>query len=97
MSIRSLHQSDAALGDKLGPYEILAPIGTGGMGELYRAKDTKAGARSGDQSSPLRACARSERLARFKREGKVLASLNHPKIATRYGAEESNGVRVLVM
>src|SRR5579862_550557 len=80
-------------GDKLGPYEILSPIGAGGMGEVYRAKDTKL-----DREVAVKVLAAAlaqdpDRLARFEREAKVLASLNHPNIAHIYGIEE----RALVM
>ena len=71
-----------SVGDKLGPYEILAPLGAGGMGEVYRATDTKLEPRRGDEGSAggFRA-ATAERMARFQREAQVLAALNHPNIA----------------
>jgi serine/threonine protein kinase len=75
-----------ATGPRLGPYEILAPIGTGGMGEVYRAKDTKLDREVAIKVLPAALAQDSERLARFEREAKVLASLNHPKIAQIYGA-----------
>src|SRR5271169_5916325 len=84
-------------GDKLGPYEILAPLGAGGMGEVYRAKDTKLDREVAIKVLPAALAQDPERLARFEREAKVLASLNHPNIAQIYGVEESNGVRALVM
>ena len=84
-------------GDRLGPYEILAPIGAGGMGEVYRAKDTKLEREVAIKVLPTALAQDPERLARFEREAKVLASLNHPNIAQIYGIEESNGVRALVM
>src|SRR6266404_760010 len=84
-------------GDKLGPYEILAPIGKGGMGEVYRAKDTKLERDVAIKVLPAGLAQDPERLARFEREAKVLASLNHPNIAQIYGVEESNRVRALVM
>ena len=77
-------------GDKLGPYEILAPIGTGGMGEVYRAKDTKLDREVAIKVLPSALAQDPERLARFEREAKVLASLNHPNIAQIYGIEESS-------
>src|ERR1700681_4426788 len=83
-----------SVGDKLGPYEILAPIGKGGMGEVYRARDTKL---KGDVALKVlpEAFARDpERLARFEREAEVLASLSHPNIAAIYGVVED---RALVM
>jgi len=84
-------------GDKLGPYEILAPIGAGGMGEVYKARDTKLEREVAIKVLPAALAKDAERLARFEREAKVLASLNHPNIAQIYGIEESNGVRALVM
>ena len=80
-------------GDKLGPYEILAPIGAGGMGEVYRAKDTKLDREVAVKVLPDALAHDPARLVRFEREAKVLASLNHPNIAQIYGLEE----RALVM
>jgi serine/threonine protein kinase len=80
-------------GDKLGPYEILAPIGKGGMGEVYRARDTKLKRDVAVEVLPEAFARDPERMARFQREAEVLASLNHPNIATIYGVEE----RALVM
>src|SRR5271156_4065852 len=84
-------------GTRLGPYEILAPIGAGGMGEVYRARDTKLERDVAIKVLPAALAQDPERLARFEREAKVLASLNHPNIATIHGVEEANGVRALVM
>jgi serine/threonine protein kinase/Tol biopolymer transport system component len=84
-------------GDRLGPYEIVAPIGAGGMGEVYRAKDTKLGREVAIKVLPAAFAQHPERLARFEREAKVLASLNHPNIAQIYGLEESGAGRALVM
>src|SRR5258707_924042 len=84
-------------GDKLGPYEILASIGAGGMGEVYRAKDTKLDREVAIKVLPAALAQDPERLARFEREAKVLASLNHPNIAQIYGIEESSMGRALVM
>src|SRR5277367_1206418 len=80
-------------GDRLGPYEILAPIGAGGMGEVYRARDTKLDRDVAIKVLPASFAQDPERLARFEREAKVLASLNHPNIAQIYGIED----RALVM
>jgi serine/threonine protein kinase len=86
-----------SVGDKLGPYEILAPLGSGGMGEVYRARDTNLG-RDVAVKVLLPAFARDpERLARFEREARVLASLNHPGIATLHGFEQAEGAPFLVM
>src|SRR5499426_2154676 len=86
-----------SLGTRLGPYEILAAIGAGGMGEVYRARDTKL-----NRDVALKVLLEAfttdpDRLARFKREAHVLAALNHPNIAAIYGFEESHGVRALVL
>ena len=80
-------------GTMLGPYEILAPIGAGGMGEVYRAKDTKLDREVAIKVLPAALAQDAERLARFEREAKVLAALNHPNIAQIYGVED----RALVM
>src|SRR5271168_4488972 len=86
-----------AAGTRLGPYEILAHIGAGGMGEVYRARDTKLDRDVAIKVLPAALAQDPERLARFEREAKVLASLNHPNIATIHGVEESDGVGALVM
>jgi serine/threonine protein kinase len=80
-------------GTKLGLYEILAPIGAGGMGEVYRARDTKLDREVAIKVLPAGLAQDPERLARFEREAKVLASLNHPNIAQIYAVED----RALVM
>ncbi len=67
-------------GTKLGPYEILAPIGAGGMGEVYRARDTKLGRDVAIKALPSEVAEEPERLARFRRKAQLLASLNHPHI-----------------
>ncbi len=84
-------------GIKLGPYEIVGALGAGGMGEVYRARDTKLGREVALKVLPQEFAADAERMARFEREAKVLASLNHPNIATIHGMEESGDVRALVM
>jgi eukaryotic-like serine/threonine-protein kinase len=84
-------------GTKLGSYEVLAPLGSGGMGEVYRARDTKLGRDVALKVLPEAFAKNAERMARFEREAKVLASLNHPNIASIYGLEEANGARALVM
>ncbi len=86
-----------ASGTKLGPYEILAPLGAGGMGEVYRAADARLGRDVALKVLPTAFANDTERMARFQREAQVLASLNHPNIASIYGLEESGGVRALVM
>src|SRR4026207_1695129 len=77
-----------AAGTRLGPCEILGPIGAGGMGEVYRAHDTKLGRDVAVKVLPEGFARDSERMTRFEREAQVLASLNHPPIATIYGLEE---------
>jgi len=77
-----------SVGTKLGPYEILAPLGAGGMGEVYRARDTKLNRDVAIKVLPDLFANDPERLARFQREAQVLASLNHPNIAAIYGVED---------
>src|SRR5579863_3988050 len=84
-------------GTKLGPYEILSPLGAGGMGEVYRARDSKLNREVALKVLPTAFASDAERMARFQREAQVLASLNHPNIASIYGLEDSAGVRALVM
>ena len=84
------------VGAKLGPYEILASIGAGGMGEVYRARDTNLDREVAIKVLPAALAQDPERLARFKREAKVLASLNHPHIAQIYGVEDSALIMELV-
>jgi eukaryotic-like serine/threonine-protein kinase len=84
-------------GTHLGPYEILSAIGVGGMGEVYRARDSKLGRDVAIKVLPEAFARDAERTARFQREAKVLASLDHPNIATIHGLEESGGTRALVM
>ena len=86
-----------ATGFKLGPYEILAPLGAGGMGEVYRARDTKLHREAALKILPDAFVNDAGRLARFRREAQTLASLNHPNIAQIYGLEESEGVLALAM
>ena len=86
-----------APGTRLGPYEVLAPIGAGGMGEVYRATDTKLKRQVALKILPTLLAADAERLARFQREAEVLASLNHPNIAAIYGLEDADGTKALVM
>ena len=84
-------------GTRLGPYEVLAPLGAGGMGEVYRARDTRLGREAALKVLPDIFAKDAERMARFEREAQVLASLNHPNIATLYGIEESGETRALAM
>ena len=86
-----------SLGTKLGPYEIVSPLGAGGMGEVYRARDAKLGRDVAIKVLPRSFAGNPEKMARFEREAKLLASLNHPNIASIYGFEDSGGVGALVM
>src|SRR5258708_2024196 len=85
------------VGARLGPYDIVALLGTGGMGEVYRGRDARLNRDVALKVLHLAFGSDTERMARFQREAKVLASLNHPHIAALYGLEESGGVRALVM
>jgi serine/threonine protein kinase len=84
-------------GTRLGPYEILSAIGAGGMGEVYRARDTRLNRDVAVKVIPEAFAADADRMARFEREAKLLASLNHPHIAAIYGLEESGSANALVM
>jgi hypothetical protein len=86
-----------SVGTRLGLYEIVAPLGAGGMGEVYRARDTKLGRSVAVKILPDAFALVPDRLARFEREAKVLASLNHPHITALHGMEESEGRHFLVM
>jgi eukaryotic-like serine/threonine-protein kinase len=86
-----------AAGTRLGSYEVLAQIGAGGMGEVYRAHDTKLARDVAIKVLPANFVNDPERLSRFQREARMLAALNHPNIATIYGLEQSAGVTCLVM
>ena len=84
-------------GTTLGPYQVTAKIGEGGMGEVYQARDTKLDRDVALKVLPEAFTSDPDRLARFEREAKVLASLNHPNIGSIYGLEEAEGVRALVL
>ena len=86
-----------ATGTRLGPYEIRGSLGAGGMGEVYRASDTKLKREVAIKVLPEAFAHDGERMKRFEREAQVLASLNHPYIAAIYGVEEANGSRALVL
>jgi eukaryotic-like serine/threonine-protein kinase len=86
-----------APGSKFGAYSILGPLGAGGMGEVYRAFDTRLGREVALKTLPEAFAGDPERLARFEREARMLAALNHPAIAAIYGLEESEGLRFIVM
>ena len=80
-----------APGTRLGVYEVIGSIGAGGMGEVFRATDTKLKRQVAIKILPPSLADDHDRLARFQREAEVLASLNHPNIAQIYGLEESGG------
>src|SRR5580700_4558544 len=84
-------------GTQLGPYEIVGAIGAGGMGEVYRARDARLGRDVAVKVLPETFARDAEKLSRFQREAKMLASLNHPNIAAIYGFEDSGSVHALVM
>jgi Tol biopolymer transport system component len=86
-----------ATGTRVGPYEIAAQIGAGGMGEVYRARDARLSRDVALKVLPDAFALDADRLARFKREAQVLASLNHPNIAAIYGFEDSGSVQALVL
>ena len=86
-----------AAGSRIGHYEIVAPLGAGGMGEVYRARDSKLKREVALKVLPAEVAGDRERLARFEREGHILASVNHPNIAAIYGLAESESGPVLVL
>src|SRR5262245_33073165 len=86
-----------AAGARLGPYDIVGALGAGGMGEVYRARDARLNRDVALKVLPDTFVLDPERLARFKREAQVLASLNHPNIAGIHGVEESGAVQALVL
>ena len=85
------------IGRQLGPYTIVAPLGSGGMGEVYRARDSKLGRDVAIKILPSHFTADPERRSRFAREARLLATLNHPHIGAIYGLEETDGVTALVL
>src|SRR5262245_59866216 len=86
-----------ASGVRLGPFEILTLIGSGGMGEVYRARDTKLNRDVALKILPSEFALDADRLSRFKREAQVLASLDHPNIGTIHGFEDAEGMHALVL
>jgi serine/threonine protein kinase/lipoprotein NlpI len=85
------------LGTRLGPYEILSSLGAGGMGEVYRARDTRLGRDVAIKVLPTTVASSPEQLARFEREAKTVAGLNHPNIVVLHSIEEADGRRFLTM
>jgi serine/threonine-protein kinase len=86
-----------AAGTRLGPYEVVSPLGAGGMGEVYRARDPRLGREVAIKVLPDVVARDAERLARFERESRLLAALSHAGIASIFGVEEAGGARALVM
>src|SRR5450755_553972 len=86
-----------ASGTKIGPYEIASLLGVGGMGEVYRSRDSKLGREVALKVLPTSVAIDPDRLGRFSREAKVLAALNHPSIATIYGLEDFGATHAIVM
>ena len=84
-------------GERFGAFEIVAPLGAGGMGEVFRAKDTRLGRQVAVKLLPRAFAQDEERVARFRREAQLLASLNHPNIAAIHGLEEAGGALALVL
>ncbi len=96
-AIIALTSMAIAIGQRLDTYEITALLGKGGMGEVYRARDTKLKRDVAIKILPDEFSRDADRVRRFQREAEVLASLNHPNIAAIYGVEESGGVHAIVM
>jgi serine/threonine protein kinase len=92
-----ISQTRLKAGVRVGPYEVLTELGAGGMGEVYRARDIRLGRDVAIKILPRIFTADPERLARFEREARMLASLNHPHIGSIYGVEESAGGRALIL
>jgi eukaryotic-like serine/threonine-protein kinase len=86
-----------SIGTRVGPYQITGPLGSGGMGEVYRARDSRLNRDVAIKTLPAEYFDDANRMARLQREAQVLASLSHPNIASIYGLEEDHGVRALVM
>jgi eukaryotic-like serine/threonine-protein kinase len=84
-------------GTRVGPYDVLSLLGSGGMGEVYRARDARLHRDVALKLLPVTVAADPDRLARFTREAQVLAALNHPHIGAIYGIEESDGIHALVL
>src|SRR5688572_24460701 len=84
-------------GNKLGPYEILAPIGAGGMGEVYKARDTRLDRTVAVKVLPSHIAQREDLRARFEREARAVSSLNHPNICSLFDVGTQDGVGFMVM
>src|SRR5687767_10563408 len=88
---------DRPAGSRIGAYEIVAPLGVGGMGEVYRARDTRLRREVAIKILPELFAIELDRRVRFEREAHVLATLNHPNIASIYGFEETGSTAAIVM
>ena len=97
VAARDMHLTASWIGRRIGGYEVLALLGAGGMGEVYRARDISLGREVALKLLPREVARDPDRLNRLHREARLLASLNHHRIATLYGLEESDGQRFLVM
>src|SRR5436305_7425640 len=86
-----------APGARIGPFNVIAPLGAGGMGQVYRARDSRLNREVAIKVLPPEFASDPERMARFQREAQSLAALNHPNIASIYGLEETEGAAALVM
>src|SRR3954453_16801393 len=86
-----------APGARIGPFNVIAPLGAGGMGQVYRARDSRVNREGAIKVLPPEFASDPERMARFQREAQSLAALNHPNIASIYGLEETEGAAALVM
>src|SRR5215831_2643247 len=86
-----------APGSRLGPYEIVAPLGVGGMGEVYRARDTRLGRDVALKVLPQAFARDADRLARFEREARTVAALSHPNIVVLHSIEDVDGIRFITM
>src|ERR1700736_6107997 len=93
----SEEQRESLIGRQMGSYQILSLLGAGGMGEVYQARDSKLGRDVAIKVLPAAFVHASDRLSRFQREARLLASLNHPNIATIHGFEHTDGTHYLVM
>src|SRR5206468_2605669 len=96
-SVRYICPMPLATGTRLGNYDIVASLGAGGMGEVYRARDTKLGREVALKVLLAEVSANPDRLARFAREARTVASLTHPNIVVLHSMEEEGGVHFLTM
>ena len=97
LAVRYIRRMSLRAGTRLGTYEIVAPLGAGGMGEVHRAHDTRLGRDVAVKVLPDEVSSSPERMARFEREARIVASLNHPNIITLHSIEEAAGTRFLTM